>query len=451
MAKTWVTKKMQNYLFWIQKAQDILSWDYLNDRNDPNFVEMLKHLYPEAEDRMKLLNPWSYLGNIVWDKIKNFVWDPKSKFSDINYDVVVESILTRWEVLLKYTNTSATDLWLTEIDPSTYYNDWETEFIVKLYEKEIDRDYNASYKETYLYVQTFNWSTLKNKLFKIPYNNLNSISDWVSVPLNTIYQTKWLLVSQEVENLDKLVISIPVTNTPLTDILRGVIYSIDRKIAEAEKNYVDYVDQFKVFQNIDIPKSAYRIVNWWRVIDWDLLWKIVKTSDLWAVWDIRIIKNTNELLDKALERVEKQIVQISTMTDVPLEFFWIKTVTDSWNWKIVWYTAFYKRITKYRSRIEKGIREWFSTLNIEDTSIIWDAIIRMSDEDILANEAVKLQSKMTSLKRAIMKAQNVDEKEALIIIEEVKQDIKDWLLSDDTTTEQIIDSVNKTTATLNVD
>jgi len=49
----------------------------------------------------------------------------------------------------------------------------------------------------------------------------------------------------------------------------------------------------------------------------------------------------------------------------------------------------------------------------------------MSDEDILANEAVKLQSKMTSLKRAIMKAQNVDEKEALIIIEEVKQDIKD--------------------------
>ena len=73
MEKTGITTTIQNYLHSVQLNQNLLSWDYLNDLKDKNFLEMLKHLYPENIDRMKLLNPWSYLWNIVWDKIKNFV------------------------------------------------------------------------------------------------------------------------------------------------------------------------------------------------------------------------------------------------------------------------------------------------------------------------------------------------------------------------------------------
>jgi len=64
------------------------------------------------------------------------------------------------------------------------------------------------------------------------------------------------------------------------DTIRTLVYSIDRKLAEAEKHFNDYSEQFKIFQNIEIPKNAFvTLSDKTRIIDWNKLGKTVRTQE----------------------------------------------------------------------------------------------------------------------------------------------------------------------------
>gem|GEM_PF-6595102 len=79
--------------------------------------------------------------------------------------------------------------------------------------------------------------------------------------------------------IDKLVHKIKIESSLITKI-KSIIYSIERKYAEADKQFQNYMDQFIVMQNIEIPKHATKTVyhdgNPYEVTDFDKLGKIVE-------------------------------------------------------------------------------------------------------------------------------------------------------------------------------
>lgn len=448
MDETGITYSIQQELANISKNKSFLDWTYLNRWNNPNFAEIVKHLYPGQAQRAALLNPWSYIWNIVWDKIKNFVWEAKTAY-DIDFAILTESILTRWEVLLKYTNNWTNKWWIEAVRAETYRQNGDTEMIARIYPVYEWADF-IWIPTNYLYVQSYNWMILKNQLYRM--NSLDNLSNWEEVPLNRVYELSNLIPEQKIDNLPRLVEVVHVADRPLIDTVKSIINSIDRKIAEAEKHFNDYSEQFKLFQNIDIPKWAYtKTSDWSRVINWDKLWKLVRTKDYAAVWDIKIIKNSNELLDKALLRAEDQITQISAITDIPLQFL-RETVRDSWVGAEVGSSNLFKRIQAYRERIEFWLKQCFNYLKTFEKDIQeyieWPAIIRMSESDILTQQTIMLQNNLTSLKRAIQKTHNVNEEQADIIIEEIKQDQSNWLLVSIKQSNTNADALAKTSAAL---
>lgn len=432
MANTWITYNIQLKLAEISKNKELIDWTYLNKTYNENFREIVEHLYPGKQERAMLLNPGSYIWNIVWDKIKNFVWSPIIDPSlNINFDIVVESILTRWEILLKYVNDWAWEWTLQPVRAETYWEDWGKEKIARIYQVYNETLIKWIAPTNYLYVQTYDGRVLTNELFKLGATDF--LSQWDPVPLDTVYELSKLPKVQIIENMPRLVEVLDVSDIPLMRTIKSIMYSIDRKLAEAEKHFNDYSEQFKLFQNIEIPKNAIESVDWGKVINWDKLWKVVRTQDDLWVWDIKIIKNWNELLDKALERVDKQIRQVSAITDIPLEYFGFDTTRDSWSWKEVWNANLFKRIQWYRDKIEKTLINCYNFLDKNnsstiDRSIIWPAIIKMSEADILNKQVIMVQNHLTSLKKAIMAAHNCSEKTAEEILEEIKQDQTDWLL-----------------------
>lgn len=449
MAKTGITFNIQKELANIAKNKALLDWTYLSRIDDENFTEIVKHLYPNDAARAKLLNPWSYIGNIVWDKFKNFVWEAKTDFTELDFDLMVESILTRWQILLKYTN-SAWKWSLKAVRWETYWQDGWIEKIAKLYPVYSEKDL-LGFPTYYLYVQSYNWNELKNDLYKV--NTIDNLSDWEPVPLSSVYELSNLPPYQVIENLPRLVEVVDVWDRPIMDTIRTLVYSIDRKLAEAEKHFNDYSEQFKIFQNIEIPKSAFvTLSDKTRVINWDKLWKIVRTQEDFSNWDIKIIKNGNELLEQALEHVDKQISLIAAITDIPLEYFGFQTVRDSGAWKEVWNAHLFKRIQKYRDKIETALNRCFDflwTFTEVDKKIIWPPIIRMSENDILNKQILMVQNNLTSLKRAIMEVHNTDEQQADELIEEIKKDQSNWLLVSLKASNQNADAMAKQNAVLN--
>lgn len=446
MAKTGVTFSIQQQLANIAKNKSILDGTYLSSENNENFTEMVKHLYPWDAERTKLLNPWSYLGNIISDKIKNFVWEADTDF-DIDYDILVESILTRWDLLLKYVSNWG-KFTLKAVKPETYWKNWGTEMIVKIYPVYENEDWYGT-PTYYLYVQSYNWKQLKNELFQI--QTIDNLSNWDPVDLSKVYELSHLKPKQNIEGLPRLVEVVDVIDRPMMDTIKTVIYSVDRKIAEAEKHFNDYSEQFKLFQNIDIPKSAFKKVDWVKVINWDALWKIVRTQDYSSVWDIKIIKNWNELLEAALNQMKTQVETVAAITDIPLEYFWVQTVRDSWTWKEVWSANLFKRINKYRSKISILLEQSFDFLSQfqkVDKSITWPAIIRASENDIIMQQTILLQNNMTSLTRAIKTVHWVDDEQAELILDEIKKDQSNWLLVSLKSTNQTADATAKTSASL---
>lgn len=425
--ETWISIQIQNYLATIQENKELITWDYVTNNLNPNFQEMVKHLFPWDEERFKLLNPWTYIAWLIDDKISSYVWTPEDSLKyRIDYDKIIETLLTTWYLMLKTYSTQKEGWKVEAVDWQKYYYDWVTEYFIEQYKIDsLDSiSWNISTTKYYLYVQTFSNNILKNKLFEIQQNVL---SMWKKVPLDIIPELAWRPDEQIIMETEKFVYSIKL-ETSLIKKVKSIIYSIERKWAEADKQFQNYMEQFMVFNNIEIPADALKTVyqDWiqYKVTDFSKLWKNVETNaDNWT-WTIEIIKNWNELVKEALEFSERQIRQISAITDIPPIFLWLDSAqwNDSWTSIIKSSWWFYKRIERYRAWIENlfwDINQVFSTIK---TTFVWPSITTADPNEILDNEIKKLDSWLTSKKMAIMKIHSVDEIWAQKILDEIKKE-----------------------------
>lgn len=415
---------MQNYLASIQENQDLISWDYIQNSLNPNFKEMVTHLFPWQEERFKLLNPWTYIAWLIDDKISSFLWTPEDWLKyRVDYDKIVETLLATWYLMLKAYSTKS-EWWKVEaVDWHKYYFDWVTEFFIEQYKIDsLDNStWNIAQTKYYLYVQTFSNNVLKNQLFEIQQNVL---SVWKKVPLDLIPELTWRPDEQIIMETDKLVYSIKLESSLIKKV-KSIIYSIERKWAEADKQFQNYMEQFMVFNNIEIPADATKTVyqDWiqYKVTDFSKLWKNVETNaDNWT-WTIEIIKNWNDLIKEALEFSERQIRQISAITDIPPIYLWL----DSAQWndsgtsitKSSW--PLFKRIERYRTWIENLFWDVSQVLKSVKVSFVWPSIVTADPDEVLDSEIKKVEAWLTSKKRAIMKIHSVDEIWAQAILDEI--------------------------------
>ncbi|HMS90735.1 MAG TPA: hypothetical protein PKC87_00735 [Candidatus Absconditabacterales bacterium] len=421
---TGVSLEIQNYLANIQENQQLISGTYVKDKMNPNFVEMVKHLYPGEEERFQNLVSGSYIGGLIDDKISSYFGAPEDDLDyRIDYDKLIETLLTTGYLMLKVSYENKKFV-LSSFDGHKYYDDGVTEMFVEQYKVQEKNPFDNSILETkkYLYVQTFSGGILKNKLYEISSSVLSSGKE---VSLDRIPELAGRPDEQIVTDFSKMVFKIKL-ETSLIEKVKTIIYSIERKWAEADKQFMNYMDQWTILKNIEIPKDAMKTVSYggieYSVTDFSKLGKILEIDADNGDGSVEIVKNGNDLIKEALEFSERQIRQISAITDVPTIFLGLQNENqgnDSGTSIVKSSGSFYKRIERYRIGFENLLWDIKEALNIE-IKLTWNSIVTTDPEVIVDNEIKKLDAGLSTRKMSLMRIYNLTDEEATKMLQEIE-------------------------------
>ena len=408
----------------IQARIEIIRWKYLNDDDNESYREIVKKFYPDERrtDRAKLLNPWSYIWNIVYNVLTSYFWEAELE-SDIDTKNLFEWILSTWTLSLKL--NPATNK-LESVKANSYFYDGTKEWFVTIIENNQD---NQSWRirQYYTLVETFQKWILKRKLYKI--NNLWAFWNWEEVNLNTIEATESLVAEAKIYDnswniLNRLVLEKKIEE-PLIEMLKTIIYSIDKKIVYNDHTLMDYWEAWTILKNIDTLHAEKTLDNWDRVLDLDKLWKVITTST-WEWWWVEVIKNAYESINTSLDVMNSQFKQLSSITWIPLFFFWLESTSwnDSWTSKIKASGLLYKRIEKYRNIFKKLVSQYWDLiwLSEDKRDISFPEIVTSDLSEILDTEEKKLNNNLTSQIRSIMKVHNCSREQSEEIIYEIDEE-----------------------------
>ncbi len=424
--KTWITFEIQDYLANQVELLELISWEYVRKWSWELYEANVKHLFPWDLNQAKLINPGSYIWSVVYDWISSYIWEPTEN-QNINYIDLYEWLLTTWYIRF-FINVDTKKL--ETIKAKNYYYDSvnKKEYFINIYEKNNENSFTSSRKDFYLLVETFSNNIFERNLYKL--NSISNLAEWDKVSFDELDFLKWLPESVKIDftnGWDRLVIEKQVER-PLLEKLKTIIFSIEKKLSEIDKNFLDYTEQFKVFRNLDIPDDCFReLVNWVKVVDFDKLWKVIMTNDLnWTSWWLDIVRNTNDLLVESIDYIDSQIRSISSISSVPLFAFGIKNEwwNDSWTSKIKSAWLFYKKVEKYQNIITKLFYEFWKKLAIPESEQIlefWD-IVTSDITEVVETQVKMLEWWVQSKKRAIMKLNNTDDKDAELILEEIRKE-----------------------------
>ncbi len=405
-------------LWKVAELESIVDWTYLQNEQDSNFKLIVEKLFPWEVEKAKIMNPWSYAGSIAYNWEQSFFWSPTTKYN-INWSDFIKSIDTTWEVRLKI-NVDTEEL--ESIKGHWYYDDWETEYFIHLFEK-IEKDIIGTTKK-YLLLETFSNKVFIRKLYKISW--FDNINYWEEVWLDTLEETKdlkeWLTI-----DLEKLVLKRKVPFT-IIELIRSVIYSLDTKIATNNHNILDYGEQWTIIKwmNVDSARVDPTDIN--SALDLDKLWKILvtDTNAEWVQPWIEVVKNAYDWINISLEMIERQFIQIGSITWIPSWAF-TNNVNNGWESGVAKdkaSTIFYKRIELYQRLVIEIFNEFWNIVNTPEAKRVLEfaEIVTTSTAELLEIEEKKLNNWLTSKKRAIMSINKIDEAGAELILKEIEEE-----------------------------
>jgi len=371
-----ITSKEQELLAIQSNRKDFYTNEYLNNPWNENFKIINDLFFDWDEERCTELNVWTNLFSTITDTISNFVWQPVMDI-ELNINNYINDLISVWQLCI----------WLNrneqgEIEP--YYIPAE-DFIFTNKEYKVIKQYseiewdNIAY---YILKQTYNiWETI-NELFKI--QSANDIN-WEKVTLDTLPQTAHL---KDIVRtwLDKPAIIITQIQSLLWKI-KSMVYSLDRKAVMFEKQFLQDIDQYKIFNNVNI--SAY--LDSRNRLDTTKIGKILVNNE-GMDWEVKFISNQNPLVDDAIKYEQTQLRKISSATSLPLDFLWIQDWwAVSWTSRELIMQSFIKTIEKYRDIITEVLKELLELMewqkNIEwekiSTNIIWNEILTKWDKQLI--------------------------------------------------------------------
>jgi len=410
------------------KLRNYYTWDYLKDTTDENY-QYLKDKFFKTDSMTQLMNVGSWIFTVVPNTLANYVWDPKIDFSINLCDSIKDFVIFGYSLLVLIRDQGELKVEYIQSDNYVYYNQEHRVYTLYLDTNNEDENY-------YILKQVYWEWYIDNELYKLP--NQYDYKKWDRVPLNTLKDTSNLQ--------DKVVTGLDINTLFVTkdtsaknihypqSILEKIVqltYSVDRKIAMFESEFLKHTSQYTIFKNIAIPDYAIDS-NW--LVDIDKVGRIVATND--EVWGIEFVNNQNQLIEKALEYEEKQIRKIAWITGIPVDFFGIKhdTWAISWTSRSILQGAFIKAIKEIRDRFTKTleqilivlIEEWQLNLRWDKTElkIFFEDVIPKSDTELVEELATAREAKIISRFTAIQRYLWFTDQDTDMEVSRINEDLK---------------------------
>ena len=415
-------------LTWIEQSKlikqsnlaDLVSNDYLNDEYNENTILIADLFFNNDTERAVKFNVWSNLFTTISDAYAFFIDNPNS---DVNFNMYQYSkdLVGIWKAVATVSRID----WVLEVEQveakNYIYSNWIHK-VFKYYEEIIDNE-----TKYFLFRQQYLPWTIINELFE-----LKSMADldWELVSLDTIPQTEWLedivytwldipsiFVAEDIEALDD-------KNQSLIEKNKNIVYSLDRKQVMFETQFLQEIDQYKIFENIYIPDYA-KNADW--SVDLKMLWKVLATdTQLWTTWNIKYIKNTNDLIQDAINYEQKQLRKISSSTFIPLDFLWLESNwAISGNSRTIMISSFVKAIENKRQLLQDKLITPILEVFISENQIIkwskekvwklvfWNKVLPQSGKELAEELKIARESGLISQYSAIKTYLNLNEDEEI--------------------------------------
>lgn len=367
-----ITSKEQQVLVYQAWLKQLYTNEYLTNKQNENLKLIADLFFNDNITRAKQFNVWSNLFSTMADTIANFVWNPVMDL-DINLWKFIIDLVSVWQwvfTINRRDNWSMNwELYLSYIPAEDFlYSNKEYKIITAYEEIEWNK---INY---FLLKQTFETWITRNELFQ-----LQSASDtnWVQVPLDRIPQTQHL--RDEVRTWLNTPAIFVLQAESLLEKIKWLVYSIDRKLVMFETQFLQEIEQFKIFENIQIPNNAFSD-DW--TVSFNNIWKILASTP-GEQWNIKYISNKNDLIQDAINYEQTQIKKVSSATSIPADFLWLEWASAiSWTSRELLMQSFIKTIEKYRDMITDYLKEVYEVMWI-DSEIIWNDILTKWDKELI--------------------------------------------------------------------
>lgn len=394
----------QQQLIKQSRLKDLATNDYLKDIYNENLKEIARLFFDNDINRALQLNVWSNIFMTITDIYSFFIWQPTM---DLDFDIsdLSKDLISVWKAVV----------WLWYNEDNQYVMEYipATNYIFSNNEHKVIRYYssiNDNQRKFYILKQIYRVWSIENTLYEV--SNLEA-TNWNKVPLNTIPQTAWL---KDIYNtwLDRVSLFIATdedvvywSNQSLIEKIKQLWYSLDRKSVMFEKQFLQDVDQYKIFNNLNLQKY---IDNEGR-FNTTQVWKVLVNSE-WMEWDVKFIWNQNPLIKDAIEYEQTQLKKISSSTFIPLDFLWLNTTgTTSWSSRMIMISAFIKSIQNRQQILQRQIllpilkilEEKRQKVNWEiiTTNIFWEDVIPRDSKEIADELKVARETGLISQYNAI--------------------------------------------------
>lgn len=393
-----ITQKEQELLVKQSELKELYTNEYLSNKDNENLKLIADLFFNDDIERAKQFNIWSNLFTTITDTIANFVWNP---VTDLKLDLTeyVRDLVSVWQCVF----------WVKRVD------DWSINGQLQLYylpaedviysnnEYKLVKIYsNIEWNKTnyYMLKQVFWIGYIESKLYKLL---TPTAITWEEVELTRIKQTASLQPYIETW-LNRPAIFF-ITDVSLLNKIKGLIYSLDRKLVMFETQFLWEIEQYKIFENIAIPQSA--IASDWTVSMAKMPKVLATDTTMWNWWDIKYISNQNPLIQDAIQYEQTQLRKVSSATGIPLDFLWVQDWwAVSWTSREILLQAFIKKIEYYRVLFTDCLIDILTLFQANgnkkddwteiETSIIWNAIITKSDKELIDELAIARQNGLIS-------------------------------------------------------
>lgn len=388
--------------------RDLVTNDYLKDKWNDNVKQIARIFYNDDLERTVELNVGSNAFMTVNDVYTFFVWDPKTDL-DFKLSKFTSDLITLWKAVASISRVD-NKLQLNYLPAKSHiYSNWENKTF-RYYQAIVNDE-----KAYFVLKQTYRVWEVISELFQT--QQLWSTS-WTRVTLDTIPQTEnlqevqktWfdrnsLFVVDDTQNIDDV-------NQSLIDKIKNLVYSLDRKQVMFETQFLQEVDQYKIFDNVVPSKEAHNL-DW--TYDVNRMGKSLFTDSTNWIWgDIKYVSNQNALITDAIKYEQTQLAKLSSTTLIPLDFLWLTTSgTTSWSSRQIMINSFIKSVEAKRDLLEQEFIRPILDLFIKEKqvndlwepltdTIFWDEVISQDGKELaeelkIAREA-GLISQFSSIK-----------------------------------------------------
>ena len=420
MAQKITTKLEGDRLRQISNYEEMLSDDYLSNLKIAQTAFIYEKFFKgdssvKRQDRLDLLNISYSIPLLISERLADYVGEPSSPYKELDLFPFVFSYAWGGYSVMKCRKVGG-KFKVEYQSPDGYIlcDDGSEQLLTYMVQEN-----DSGQVEQYVLVQTYTKGTIQNELFKLDTGYTDGAIQGTPVALATLEATSGIL---ETEKTGLQINPIVVTdNTKLTSTKYGDsdIRKVRSLMSSIEVQAVNLQDQLlKHLQaKLAIPQSRMIADKKTGLVDLSKLEVIgMEAGDPQPMY----ISNTNPLIEKSFENIEKMIIQIATILAIPIEFFGIKAVggAESEGTKIIRLSPFIKRVERVRKAFDKSfdkleeIAKGFNVKVEKDTAIVWGDVFPKNKASEADELSVAVDSQLISKKKAIMRYQGIDEEEA---------------------------------------